>query len=136
MSEEDIFEKLEKEASQTLYKNQRIFTEDYAPESTKDVLFREEEIAKIAKVIFNTAERARSDLFIFGVAGIGKTYTVKAVLSDASKKWGNKFKSVWVNCKNIRPLTEFQIMNEISEQLGKKFEKGYATKDIERYIRP
>jgi len=135
---DNIFKRIAMEEARTLYRNQRIFAEDYNPQSRKDVLDRDAQIEEIARSIHNTTKAVRSDLYVFGVSGVGKTYTVRAVLNDALKEWPKKFQYAWVNCKNIRPISEFQVLKEISVQLGKHWGKskgvGFSTKDIEDWV--
>jgi len=130
----DIFKRIAEEEVKTLYKNQRIFAEDYAPQTLDEVVNREKQKDEIARCIHTTTNGVRSELYVFGVTGVGKTYTVKAVLNDVPKEWVKKFQHVWVNCKTIRPISDFQVLNEISTQLGKSWKKGYATKDIEDWV--
>jgi len=129
----NVFKRLEEEEVRSLYKDQSIFAEDYAPQTTKEVKHRDKQIEAIARSI-HRATKVRSELYVYGVAGVGKTYTVRALLHDIPKKWTKKLQYVWINCKNIRPISEFQVMNEISDQLDHRWKKGYATKDIEDYV--
>jgi len=135
--DEDIFERLKKRDKVSLFKNYKIFAEDYEPKSRKEVKHRDTQMDKIAECIYDTAKGYRSDLFIYGVPGVGKTYTVRAVLNDASKILKGQFKHVWINCNNISPLSDHQILNEICDQLGCPFDnrgKGLPAGDIERVV--
>lgn len=134
---DDIFDRLKERDKRSLFKNERIFTEDYEPKSRKEVKHRDAQMDEVAECIYDTTKRIISDLFVYGVAGVGKTYTVSAVLNDASKILEKQFQCAWLNCKNISPLTDFQVMNEICEQLGCPFDKGgkgHPTRDIEEVV--
>jgi len=129
----DIFKELEEEEVRSLYKNQSVFAEDYNPQSTKEVLHRQAQFEEIVKCIHITAKGVRSELYIFGVSGVGKTYAVKAILNELAERLNEKFQYAWINCKTISPLSEYQIMKEISIQIktSKKWGPGHSTKDIE-----
>jgi cell division control protein 6 len=130
----DIFDRIKDEETRTLYKEEAIFGADYSPKSMDEVLDREHQKEEIAKTINKVTKGVRSELYIFGITGVGKTYTVKAILESAPKDWKKKFRYAWVNCKNIHPISNYQILNEISVQIGKRWSKGHATKDIENYL--
>lgn len=130
-----IFEKLEKEAKKSLFKNKSILSADYSPESASDVFGRDQQKNEIAKKVFDLMEGIETDLYIYGHTGVGKTFTTRAIINEAKKKYANKFKFGWVSCSAISPVSKFQISCEIANQLGGDFGKGHSAGDCIDYIK-
>lgn len=121
----DAFKRIEVEETDNPFKDEGIFSTDYEPQSLDEVLHRDEQQDEIVRAIRKTIkEDARAELYVYGVSGNGKTFTVKAVLKFAPKEWAEKFQYAWVNCRTTQPLGEYQIYKEILIQLGYRFGKG------------
>ena len=134
----DIFDEIEAEEARTLFKKETVFSSDSFYSHYREILHREIQIKRISRLIVSTSKKVRDELYIFGVTGVGKTCTARTVLESVPKRIAGKFNFVWINCKNIRPVSSFQILKEISLQLkknwGKGQGKGLSTKDLENEV--
>lgn len=126
----DIFKEAEEKEIRTLFKDEANFSADYEPQSLDEVKHRKKEMDIIVEAIRKVTNGHRSELYVHGVSGVGKTYCVKAILDFLPKDWAEKFQWAWVNCKTIQPLSGYQVMHEIYAQInGWSGRKGFATKE-------
>lgn len=134
---DDVFKRIEDKEKRSLFKDERIFNVDYRPQSLEEVLHRDSQIEKIVETVAKPTRGIRAELYVYGVSGVGKTYTVRAVLDTVPKEWLEKFQWALVNCKTIQPFSGYQVFKYISERLGAKWGKvgtGFSTKKVTDWV--
>ncbi len=136
--EEDEEEKSKEEGKpKNLYKDKKKIRGDHVPTDTREICDREDEKAKIKESIDDVREGSPIDLYIYGVPGTGKTYTVHAVLKEEKNQYEDEFQYAWVNCATISPITPNQIYLTIAKDLGEKPKRGISAGEVyENHILP
>lgn len=127
---DDVFKRIENKERRTLFKDERIFSADYRPQSIEEVKHRDDKIEKIVEAIARTMKGVRAELYEYGSPGAGKTVITWTTLDNVPKDWTEKFQWAWVNCKTVQPFSGYQVFKEISAQLGRRWGKGHSTKDV------
>lgn len=120
-------------SSKPIFKDKAVLQSNYSPDK---IQHREEYIKDIAKILAPALRQERpSNLFIYGKTGTGKTLCVQQVLSKMQTIAQAKdipLKIIVINCKLKKVAdTEYRIILEILEQLGKKLPStGIATNEL------
>ena len=136
MSDVDIFKRQREKDSLGLIIDGKVISQDHTPTSIDDVVGREGEKETINDLMYDVIIRGnRSDLNIVGPSGLGKTYLVKAILSEVNKKYSDKFRASYVNCKEFNPPTKYKLHNAILAPWGQDLGKGFSDQDTERRLK-
>lgn len=115
-SGEDIIDKIFERAikSPQIFKDKSVLFHDYIP---KRLLFREEQISKLAQHLTSLIRRQRtSNLFIYGKPGTGKTAVTRFVVNKLVEKTRNtnyQFNSIYVNCRSAG--TEYRVIKAMAD---------------------
>lgn len=134
---EDIIDKIFERAIKgpKIFKDKSVLFHDYIP---KRLLFREEQISKLAQHLTSLIRRQRtSNLFIYGKPGTGKTAVTRYVINRIMEKIKNTeyfFFVSYVNCRLAG--TEYRVIRSMSESIGLDLPfTGLSTEEaMERFI--
>ncbi len=116
---DDIIDKIFERAIKgpMIFKDKSVLFHDYIP---KRLLFREEQISKLAQHLASLIRRQRtSNLFIYGKPGTGKTAVTRYVISRILEKIKGTeyfFYVAYVNCRLAG--TEYRVIRSMAEAIG------------------
>ncbi len=97
---------------------------------------REEQVNQLAKILAPALKQERpSNVFIYGITGVGKTVTVKYTTQELQKvalTQNIPLEIIYINCKINRTAdTEYRLIAELSTVLGRTVPPtGLPTKEI------
>jgi len=111
--------------NESLFINEIALDFDYLP---KEIRFRENEqkyISECIRPLFN--KRNGRNLFVYGVQGIGKSASIKAILRELEEKTDDIY-PIYINCWKFD--TSFKVICEICSQIGYKWTHNKRTEEL------
>lgn len=109
-----------------IFLNSYVLDYDYMP---KLVPYRENQQHFIADCIKPLlSKRNGRNLFIFGVAGVGKTVCIKHVLRELQEEYSDLAHLIYVNC--WKKDTSFKVVNDVCEQIGYTWTHNKRTDEL------
>jgi len=114
----------------SIFKNRRVLSIDYVPETLPH---REKEIEKLAKILATALKGGKpSNVFEYGKTGTGKTAVILYVLNkliQKAKKYNLHFAAAYVNTRMYN--TPYKVLYKTATELGIKVPRtGLAVADI------